>query len=54
MSLVDVIESKDIEQIRQGLMGALDRLKEIVQELRDETEVEITVKFRKKAANGVD
>jgi len=47
MSLVDVVESKDIEQMRQSLMGALDRLKEIVQELRDETEVEITIKLRK-------
>ena len=53
MSLVDVIEAKDIEQIRQGLMGALDRLKEIVQELRDETEVEIIIKLRKKAPNGL-
>lgn len=48
MSLVDVVESKDIEQMRQGLMGALDRLKEIVQELRDETELEIRITMRKK------
>ncbi|HNY39487.1 MAG TPA: hypothetical protein PKJ41_03800 [Bryobacteraceae bacterium] len=51
MTLLDVIEAKDIEQLRQGLMGALDRLKEIISELRDESEIEIKVTFRRKAKN---
>jgi tRNA-dihydrouridine synthase len=53
VSLVDVIESKDIEQMRQALLGALDRLKEIVSELRDETEIEIRITLKKKGnSNG--
>ncbi len=48
MSFVDVIEAKDIEQLRQALLGLLDRLKEIVTELRDDTEVVVTIKFNKR------
>ena len=48
MSLVDVIETKDIAQLQQVLLGALDRLKEIVEELRDGTRVRIIIEFEKK------
>ncbi|MEN6535588.1 MAG: hypothetical protein ABFD89_18135 [Bryobacteraceae bacterium] len=48
MALVDVIESKDIDQLQQVLLGALDRLKAIVAELRDESEIEVTIKFKKR------
>jgi len=48
MALLDVIETKDIEQLGQVLLGALDRAKEIISELRDETEVEVKITFRKK------
>ena len=46
MALVDVIEQKDIAQLGQVLLTALDRLKEIVTELRDETTVRITIEFQ--------
>lgn len=50
MGLVDVVEARDIEQMRQALLGALDRLKEIVEDLRDGSEIDISinVKFRAK------
>lgn len=48
MALIDVLEAKDIDQIEQVLLGALDRLKEIVQELRDETKVRIIIEFERK------
>jgi len=48
MALVDVIEAKDIEQLRQVLLGALDRAKELISELRNETEVVIEIRFKRK------
>lgn len=48
VALIDVLEAKDIDQIEQVLLGALDRLKEIVQELRDETKVRIIIEFERK------
>ena len=48
MGLVDVIESKDIEQLQQVLLGALDRGKAILEELRDGTRVKITIEFERK------
>jgi hypothetical protein len=38
-----------IEELHQRVLGWLDRLKVIVEELREDTEVEIVIKFRKKA-----
>jgi hypothetical protein len=43
MALIDVLEAKDIDQLGQVLLGALDRGKEIVQELRDESEIVIEI-----------
>lgn len=40
--------SGDINQLQQVLLGALDRLKEIVEELRDQSEVEIKISFKKR------
>jgi len=48
VALVDVIEAKDIAQLQQVLLGALDRLKEIIEELRDGTKVRIVIEFEKK------
>ena len=48
MSLVDVIEAKDIVQLQQVLLGALDRAKELISELRNETEVVIEIRFKRK------
>lgn len=46
MAIVDVIEAKDIDQLQQVLLGALGRLEEIVEKLRDETTVRITIEFQ--------
>jgi hypothetical protein len=46
--LLDVVESRDLDQFQQILLGALDRLKEIVSELRDESEIDIHITFRHK------
>lgn len=48
MALIDVIEARDIDQLKQVLLGVLDRVKEIISELRNETEVEVKITFRKK------
>lgn len=49
------ISDEDIEQMRQGLLSSLDRLKEVLQEfyheVREDTEIEISpikITFRKK------
>ncbi|MEN6532158.1 MAG: hypothetical protein ABFD89_00750 [Bryobacteraceae bacterium] len=44
------VSDKDIEQMRQGLFSWADRLKEVVQELRDESTVKIhiDITFEKK------
>jgi hypothetical protein len=44
MTLIDVLEQKDIAQLQQVALGLLDRLKEIVQELRDESEIIIIIR----------
>jgi len=46
--LIDVLEAEDITQLQQVLLGALDRLKQIVEELRDGTRVRIIIEFEKK------
>lgn len=48
MGLVDVIEERDITQLQQVLLGALDRVKELITELRDETDIIVEIHFNKK------
>ena len=48
MALFDKIGQKTAGELQQYLLGALNRLKEIVQELRDETKILIAIEFEKK------
>lgn len=53
MGLVDVIEEKDITQLQQVLLGALDRVKELISELRDETDIVVEIHFTKKKKESI-
>lgn len=53
MSLLDPIDEAKLmqeagKQLRPLLDGALDRLESILDRLKDETEIEVIIKFRKK------
>lgn len=42
------VGKETVEELHQRVLGWLDRLKEIISELRDESEVEIKITFRRK------
>ncbi len=48
MAIFDKLGQQTAVELQQYLLGALDRLEEIVRELRDETTVEITIRFERK------
>ncbi len=48
MSLIDVLDEKDWAELRQLAQSLMHRLELFLEQLRDETEIEIIIKFRKK------
>ena len=48
MAIFDKLGQQTAAELQQYLLVALDRLQEIVRELRDETTVEITIRFERR------
>lgn len=53
MGLIDVVESRDIEQVRKALLEVVERVDAILPHLAaiiDEREVEVMIRVRKREA----
>lgn len=51
MALVTVINDKELAQLQQILAGFVGQLEQIILNLRDDTEVEVSIKFNKRKKN---